>query len=199
MCLGLLVPLATALLRSPDDREFLERLKRRDPDAAAELYDRYGRVVYSLVFRIVRNQAVAEELVQEAFLRVWHRAQFFDAERGGFTTWILAVARNQAIDYLRSVTGRQWKGEIAMDRTDEPALFQGVEEELIHSDRVRQVRSAIGKLKDTHRQVIELAYFEGLSQTEIAERISQPLGTVKTWMRTGLKLLRDELDEKVPA
>ncbi|WP_321474758.1 sigma-70 family RNA polymerase sigma factor [uncultured Paludibaculum sp.] len=195
----ILVPLATALLRSPEDLAFLERLKRREPDAAAELYDRYGRIVYSLVLRMVRNQAVAEELVQEAFLRVWHRSQFFDPEKGGFATWILAVARNQAIDYLRSVTGRQWKGEVAMDRMDEPALFQTIEEELIHTDRVRQIRSAIGKLKDTHRQVIELAYFEGLSQTEIAARISQPLGTVKTWMRTGLKLLRDELDTKVPA
>lgn len=195
----ILVPLSAALLRSPEDRAFLERLRLREPDAAAELYDRYGRLVYSLVYRMVRNQAVAEEVVQEAFLRVWHRAQFFDPEKGSFSTWILAVARNQAIDYLRSVTGRQWKGEVAMDRMDEPALFQDIEQDLIQSDRVRQVRSAIGRLKDTHRQVIELAYFEGLSQTEIAERISQPLGTVKTWMRTGLKLLRDELDTKVPA
>lgn len=199
MCVGILVPLVTALQRAPEDRAFLERLKRREPDAAAELYDRYGRLIYALVFRMVRNQAVAEELVQEAFLRVWHRAQFFDAEKGGFTTWILAVARNQAIDYLRSVTGRQWKGEVAMDRMDEPALFQGIEEDLIQTDRIRQIRAAIGTLKETHRQVIELAYFEGLSQTEIAERISQPLGTVKTWMRTGLKLLRDELGGKVPA
>ncbi|MGC4048535.1 MAG: sigma factor-like helix-turn-helix DNA-binding protein [Paludibaculum sp.] len=86
-----------------------------------------------------------------------------------------------------------------MDRMDEPALFQGIQEDLIQTDRIRQIRAAIGTLKETHRQVIELAYFEGLSQTEIAERISQPLGTVKTWMRTGLKLLRDELDGKVPA
>lgn len=199
LCAWILVPLAAALLRTPEEQAFLQRLQRRDPDAAAELYDRYGRLVYSLIYRMVRNQAVAEEIVQEAFLRIWHRAQFFDPEKGSFSTWIVAVARNQAIDYLRSVTGRQWKGEVAMDVMDEPAHFTDIEEDLIQTDRVRQIRHAISHLKETHRQVIELAYFEGLSQTEIAERISQPLGTVKTWMRTGLKLLRDELDQKVPA
>src|ERR1700723_108510 len=98
--------LMMAVYASSEDRALIERLKRRDPQALAELYDRYGRVAYSLVLRVVRDQAIAEDLVQETFLRVWNRVHSIDSERGAIGPWLLAVARNRAIDYLRSQAGR---------------------------------------------------------------------------------------------
>jgi len=194
LALGLL-PLA---VRLAEDGDLVRRLKAREPHAMSELYDRYARVAYSLILRIVRNTAVAEDLVQETFLRVWNRVQGFDAERGGLGPWLLAVARNRAIDYLRSAAGRM-RNAMELPETEHPALFADMEKELLNSDRVRRVRVALEKLSENQRAVIELAYFEGLSQAEMAERMRQPLGTVKTWVRTALKSLRDELGTAVPA
>src|SRR5215208_2884327 len=110
----LLLPLiAATILRYPEDGDLARRLKARDGDVIGELYDRYGRIAYTLILRIVRDRAVAEDLVQESFLRVWNRAQAFDAERGGLGPWILTVARNQALDYIRSVQGRVWSGMVS--------------------------------------------------------------------------------------
>src|SRR6476661_9431678 len=101
---------AATVLRFPEDADVVRRLKSRDADVIGELYDRYGRIAYTLILRIVHDRAVAEDLVQESFLRVWNRAQAFDAERGSLGPWILTVARNQALDYIRSVQGRVWSG-----------------------------------------------------------------------------------------
>lgn len=165
----------------------------------ADLYDRYGRLSYSLIYRIVRDSGTAEDLVQETFLRVWNRVQAFDAERGALGPWILAIARNRAIDYLRSVDGRMAQSATELNANEHPTLFGDLEREVLNSDRARQLRSAFKKLNDNQRMVIELAYFEGLSQTEMAERMRQPLGTVKTWVRTALRLLRAELGEVLTA
>src|SRR5260370_11951449 len=102
----MLVPLLLALEFGETDPDLAARIKRRDPQAMADLYDRYGRLAYSLILRIVRDREMAEDLVQETFLRVWTRAQAFDSERGALGPWLLAVARNRAIDYLRSAHGR---------------------------------------------------------------------------------------------
>src|SRR5581483_9478213 len=102
----MLLSLAMAVL-APGDAELAARLQRRDAQALAELYDRYGRLAYAIIARVVRDAAVAEDLTQETFLRVWNRAQAFDAERGALGAWLLAVARNRAIDYLRSAGGRE--------------------------------------------------------------------------------------------
>jgi RNA polymerase sigma-70 factor (ECF subfamily) len=165
----------------------------------SDLYDRYGRIAYSLIFRVVRDTGVAEDLVQETFLRVWNRIHSFDQERGALGPWILTVARNRAIDYLRSVDGRMSAGSLELDRTEIPALFSGLNDGALALDRARRLKSAFEKLNPNHRTVIELAYFEGLSQTEMAERMKQPLGTIKTWVRTALKALREELAEKAIA
>jgi RNA polymerase sigma-70 factor, ECF subfamily len=167
-------------------------LQRRDPQALGELYDRYGRIVFTVILRVVRDAAIAEDLVQETFLRVWNRVQGFDAEKGAIAPWLLAVARNRAIDYLRSVAGRE-RNALEFEETDHPSLFVDMEHEILTSDKARVIKGAMEKLNANQRQVIELAYFEGLSQTEMAERMGQPLGTVKTWVRTALKNLRDEL------
>jgi RNA polymerase sigma-70 factor (ECF subfamily) len=194
----MMLPLLLAIELGEGDEELAERLRRRDGRAMAELYDRYGRLVFSLILRVVRDTAITEDLVQETFLRVWNRVQGFDAEKGALGPWVLAVARNRAIDYLRSAAGRmrnQWE----VEESEHPALFTDFEKLLLNSDRVRRIKVALEKLSQNQRSVIELAYFEGLSQTEIAARMGQPLGTVKTWSRAALKALRDELGTAVPA
>ena len=194
----LLLPILMAVRAAEDDTNLVERMQRRDPQALAELYDRYGRVVYALILRVVRDGGIAEDLVQETFLRVWNRVHGFDAQKGSIGPWLLAVARNRAIDYLRSAGGRE-RNAVEYEEIEHPALFCDMEKDILTSDKARIVKSAIGKLSPNQRQVIELAYFEGLSQTEMAERMGQPLGTVKTWVRAALKNLRDELGAVVPA
>jgi RNA polymerase sigma-70 factor, ECF subfamily len=194
----LFLPLLLAIHGPASDGDLVERLQRRDPQALGELYDRYGRMAYSLILRIVRDTGTAEDLVQETFLRVWNRVQGFDAEKGSIGPWLLAVARNRAIDYLRSASGRE-RNAYEFDETDHPALYSDMEHDLLVSDKARRVKQAMLKLPANHRQVLELAYFEGLSQTEMAERMGQPLGTVKTWVRTALKSLRDDLGVVVTA
>ena len=188
----MLLPLLMAIRTPAGDPDLVARLQRRDPQALAELYDRYGRLVYALILRVVRDRGVAEDLVQETFLRVWNRVHGFDAEKGAIGPWLLAVARNRAIDYLRSASGRE-RNAVEFEETDHPSLYVDMEQDILTSDKARVVKQAMEKLSPQQRQVIELAYFEGLSQTEMAERMKQPLGTVKTWVRTALKNLRDEL------
>jgi len=194
-----LLPLLLALEFGEADAELAERLKRREPQAMADLYDRYGRLAYSLILRIVRDPEMAEDLVQETFIRVWSRAQAFDSERGALGPWLLAVARNRAIDYLRSVDGRMARSSYELVEMENPALFANLESRVVMSDMASRIRTAMSKLNSNHRSVIEMAYFDGLSQTEIAEKLGQPLGTVKTWARTALKNLREELGMAAPA
>jgi RNA polymerase sigma-70 factor (ECF subfamily) len=193
----LILAVAATALRFPEDADLARRLKARDETAVGELYDRYGRLAYTLIYRIVRDQSVAEDLVQESFLRVWNRAHAFDAERGSLGPWILTVARNQALDYIRSVQGRVWSGMVSAD-SEHPGAFRDWEGDMLDGIRLDQVQTALTKLSDNQRTVIELAYFEGLSQSEMADRLKQPLGTVKTWIRTALKTLRDELSVATP-
>jgi RNA polymerase sigma-70 factor (ECF subfamily) len=193
------IPLLSAVLKFKDDADLASRLQRRDPNAMGELYDRYGRLTYSVILRIVRNEAVAEDLVQETFIRIWNRVQGFDHERGALGPWILTVARNRAIDYLRSIEGRRTETVFELEKLEHPSLFANLETEIFNLDRVRLLKEAFQKLNANQRTVLELAYYEGLSQTEMSERLKQPLGTVKTWVRTALKALREELGEAVTA
>jgi RNA polymerase sigma-70 factor, ECF subfamily len=194
----ILFPILMTVSAPHDDAELVARMQRRDPHALAELYDRYGRVTFSLILRVVRDTGIAEDLVQETFLRVWNRVHGFDPRKGSIGPWLLAVAHNRAIDYLRSAGGRE-RCAMEYEDVDHPALYCNMENDLLASDKARVVKSAIQKLSPNQRQVIELAYFEGLSQSEMAERMGQPLGTVKTWVRTALKNLRDELSAVVSA
>lgn len=191
------VGVLSAVLRFHDDGELVDRLRRRDPHAMAILYERYGRLTYSLILRIVRNQAVAEDLVQETFLRVWNRVAAFDKQKGALGPWVLTVARNRAIDYLRSVEGRAPESTFDLERLEHPTLFSSAQGGMLTDDRVKILRDAVERLDPNQRILIELAYYEGLSQTEMAERLRQPLGTVKTRVRSALRVLRQELGEAV--
>ena len=192
-------PIASVLLRSKEDAVLVERLRSRDPDAMGELYDRYSRITYSLIYRVVRNQSIAEDLVQETFIRVWNRMQGFDHQKGALGSWILTVARNRSIDYLRSVDGRMTANSLEVEKMENPAMFSSMESEIMNMDRVRSLKTAFEKLEANHRLVLELAYFEGMSQTEMAGKLQKPLGTVKTWVRQALKALREEMGEEAVA
>jgi RNA polymerase sigma-70 factor (ECF subfamily) len=180
------------LLSTPGDADLVERLKRRDPKALAQLYDRFGRVAYSVIFRMVRDAAIAEDLVQETFLRVWTRIGSLDTQKGSIGIWLVTIARNRALDYLRSTAARE-RQATDVEEIERPSLYQDLEKDILKSDDSRRIQSAMGKLSPNQRQVIELAYFEGLSQSEMAERMGQPLGTVKTWVRAALNVLRSEM------
>lgn len=193
------LPPLVAALAGGDESDLARRLKSREPQAMADLYDRYGRLIYGLIYRMVRNSAAAEDLVQETFLRIWNRVQAFDQERGALGPWVLTVARNRAIDYLRSVDGRMAQSAFEVEKLEHPALFRDFENDILNLDRARMLRAAFEKLTPNQRVVLELAYFEGLSQSEMAERMKQPLGTVKTWVRTALKTLREQMGEAATA
>ncbi len=192
MCAGVILPLILAVYAGPQDRALIERLKRRDPQALADLYDRYGKMAYSLILRVIRDQAIAEDLVQETFLRVWNRVHLIDSEKGAPGPWLLAIARNRALDYLRSSAGRQ-RNSVELDENEHAPLYCDMEAGILLSDQARRVRVAMDRLAPNYRTVMELAYFEGLSQSEMAAKMGQPLGTIKTWVRTALQSLRDEL------
>jgi RNA polymerase sigma-70 factor (ECF subfamily) len=175
------------------DEELARRLQKREEAAMADLYDRYGRLAWSVIVAIVRDNSLAEDLVQETFLRVWNRIQFFEPGRGALGPWLLAIARNRAIDHVRSVSSRMDRGSVELDVTSHPSLFVDMERQLVNNDHGRLIGDALKKLNANQQRVIELAYYEGLSQTEMAERMGQPLGTVKTWVRTALTTLRESL------
>jgi RNA polymerase sigma-70 factor, ECF subfamily len=187
-----MLPLLLALYAGPEELALIERLQRRDPQALAELYDRYGRTAYSLILRVVRDKAIAEDLVQETFLRVWNRVHTIDSAKGAVGPWLLAIARNGAIDYLRSSAGRE-RNAVELDEAGHAPLYGDLEAEILVSDQARRAKAAMGRLAPNYRTVMELAYFEGLSQSEMSVRMGQPLGTIKTWVRAALQCLRDEL------
>jgi RNA polymerase sigma-70 factor (ECF subfamily) len=181
------------------DGELALRLQRREPAAMTDLYDRFGKLAYSVIVGIVRDGAIAEDLVQETFLRVWNRIHAFDAARGALGPWLLAIARNRAIDHIRSLSARMDRGAYELDVREHPSLFFDMERDVLNTDHARIIRNAVAKLSASQQKVIELAYYEGLSQTEMAERMGQPLGTVKTWVRSALRHLREELGQTVAA
>ncbi len=195
LAIVILILLLLSVSFAEGDRELALRLKRREAAAMAELYDRFGRVAYSVIFTIVRDSGIAEDLVQETFLRVWNRMSAFDAERGSIGPWLLTVARNRAIDHIRSAGARMTRNAYELEEREHPSLFVNAEQEIVTADEARRIHTALASLSANQKRVIELAYFEGLSQTEMAEKLGEPLGTVKTWARSALKRLRQELEK----
>jgi RNA polymerase sigma-70 factor, ECF subfamily len=175
------------------DRELVERLQRRDTQAMADLYDRFGRLVYSVIYAIVRDSGIAEDLLQETFVRIWNRVSGFDAQRGALGPWLLTIARNRAIDHIRSAGARNSKNLFELEEREHKSTEIDAELDLQNKDQAKVIHAAMNKLTVNQRRVIELAYYQGLSQMEIAEKLGEPLGTVKTWIRGALKKLREEL------
>jgi RNA polymerase sigma-70 factor (ECF subfamily) len=175
------------------DAALVQQLLRRDVRAFEQLYDRHSRIVYGLVLRILQQASTAEEVVQDIFLQLWRNASQYQASRGPFMPWLLTLARNRALDTLRLKSERQRRRE---DQTEElPQISQAPEYEraLDEKRRAEVVRSLMSSLTAPQKKAIELAYFEGLSHSEIAEALHEPLGTVKSWIRNGLIRLKEGL------
>jgi RNA polymerase sigma factor (sigma-70 family) len=173
------------------DEALLALVSRGDDSALGELYDRYGRIAYGLALRIVRDRALAEDVVQEGFLAVWRSAGTFRAEHGKPSTWILTLVHRRAVDLVRREERRR-AGPI--DELAQPAGEATDEEAWLRAQR-QVVQEALRKLPPDQREAIELAYYGGFTQSELAERLGQPLGTIKSRMFTGLRRLRELLAE----
>ena len=171
------------------DITLLEQLVARDSNALGTLYDRHGRLLFSLILRILKDRSEAEEVLQEVFVQAWTRANTYNVALGSPAGWLVGIARNRAIDRLRANSVRvRAIGAVPM-----PSPVETPEACASLSERQRNVQRALDALRPEQRQLIEQAYFKGLTQSELAAHFNLPLGTVKTRIRTGLLALRDQL------
>jgi RNA polymerase sigma factor (sigma-70 family) len=183
-----MTPVARELAHLSDEALVL-LAARSQQGALAELYDRYGRPAYGLALRVLRDEALAEDAVQEAFLAIWRTASRFVPERGKASTWILTLVHRRAVDLVRR---EQRRRADPLESASDPSGRASDEEVELRSRR-RIVQAALRQLPDDQREALELAYYGGFTQSELAERLGVPLGTIKSRMFTGLRRLRDLL------
>ena len=176
------------------DRDAVGRMAGRDPDALAELYDRYARLIYSFALQIVGDQRDAEDVVQDVFSQAWAQAARYEVNRGAVAAWLLSITRSRAIDRLRARRARP-----DSEPSDERQLRDLVDPaephdlDVLTREQIARLREALAALPVLQRVVVEMAYFEGLTQSEIAARLEEPLGTVKTRVRLALLKLREAM------
>jgi len=175
------------------DATLLSRLLQKDVNAFEQLYDRHSRLVYGLVLRILQQASTSEEVVQDVFLQLWRNAEQYDSSRGPFVPWLCTMARNRALDQLRLKSERQRRREDQPDELPPVVVAPDYEKALDEKRRAERVRSLMASLTPQQKKAIELAYFEGLSHSEIAAALKEPLGTVKSWIRNGLLRLKEGL------
>jgi len=179
------------------DVELLHAIARGDEAALAHLYDAYRVILFGLLVRILNSREEAEDILQDVFIQVWRRAKDFDERRGRPFTWLVTLARSRAIDRLRMLSARQ---RLTMNAAQEQEHNESVSDALtdtVNSEQEAIVRRALATLPEEQRETLLLAYFEGLTQSEIASRIGAPLGTVKTRMRSGMIKLRALLESQL--
>jgi RNA polymerase sigma-70 factor (ECF subfamily) len=177
------------------DVHLLQAIARRDESALRSLYDRYRLILFGLLVRILNSREEAEDILQEVFLQVWRRATDFDERRGKPFTWLVTLARSRAIDRLRHLSSRERTANAAAaGRTDETS---DAAQDAFQSEQRELVAGALAELPEEQRRALMLAYFEGLTQSEIAARLGTPLGTVKTRMRSGMMKLRELLSTRM--
>ena len=175
--------------RSQEIAALISRAAAGDQHAVSELYDATSRMVYGLVLRILYDEAAAEEVMLDVYMQVWRQAAAYDAGRGAPLAWLATIARSRAIDRLRA--GRQeWQRARSLETVSQLSTGESLEEAAYVAELREVVRGALGTLSDEQREALELAYYGGLSHSEIAERLGQPLGTVKTRIRLGMMKLR---------
>lgn len=173
------------------ERQLLERIKSGDKSAFRELYSRFSQVVFNLAFRMLRSREEAEETVQEIFLQVWNKADTYDPSRSAVSTWIINIARSRAIDRLRTLGYKDKTMELDEERlksgSDPFRIIEGTEEQS------KIIREALDTLPENQKAAIEMVYFEGLTHVEAAEKLNEPVGTIKTRIRLGVAKLREKI------
>lgn len=180
------------------DQELLSEIADKNRDALAALYDRYGRRVFGMSVRVLNDAVRSEEVTQDVFVRVWRRAQTYTPSKGKFTTWLFRIAHNRTIDELRKIRrDKSRNSDDIADHYDLESPSISPPDAAVANSEYEQVRVALSVLPAAQRQVVELSYFKGYTQSEIAEETGQPLGTVKTRMRLALKKLRKALQEEI--
>jgi RNA polymerase sigma-70 factor (ECF subfamily) len=177
------------------DAELLRQITAGNRAAFGQFYDRHATLMYSIAFQILRDSGEAEDVLQETFVQIWEKAKNFNPELGKSSSWVAVLVRNKAIDRVRTL---QRRSRLAEEAGAESALaneFSETVNETIHGrEKANLIQSAITELPAEQRQAIELAFFSGLTQNEISEKLHQPLGTVKARIRRGLLKLRDQLE-----
>lgn len=180
------------------DAELLRATARGDEAAFASLYDKFSPILFGLLLRILHSRTEAEDVLQEVFLQVWQQARAYDSSRGRAFTWMVTLARSRAIDRLRAVDSRDRAAQRSIEDAPTTARQEDAADEVaIRGERAEVVRNALSELPEEQQQVLLLAYLEGMSQSEIAAAKNQPLGTVKTRTRAGLKKLTETLRSKL--
>jgi RNA polymerase sigma-70 factor (ECF subfamily) len=181
---------AAAPQQSPDDMRMVALLRERPGEGVAQLYDRYGRVVYSVALRIVHDHGTAEEITQDVFVRCWRSIASYDAGRGSLASWLLTIAHHRAIDVLRSRHGKELRNTVSDERLE----LLATNDPLIDNALLRgEVQAALHELPSAQREIIELIFWGGFTRREAAERLDIPLGTVHTRLRLGMDKLRATL------
>jgi RNA polymerase sigma-70 factor (ECF subfamily) len=188
----------TEVLHRLADEDLMPLVERKDAAAFELVYDRHGGAAYSLAYRIVGDRNTAEDVTQEAFLSLWRSGARYDRARGSVRTWLLGVVRNRAIDSLRREATRAPTVELELERLpDKGPYTELTDAEALRQEAAREVRGVLKMLPADQLKVIELAYFGGLSHSEIAEALGMPLGTVKGRMRLAMEKIRTALAEGV--
>jgi RNA polymerase sigma-70 factor (ECF subfamily) len=167
-----------------DDAALIARLRAGDENAMSDLYDRYSGVVYGVALRVLRDATAAEDLLQEVFLQLWRRPQSFNADRGRLAPWLAVIARNRAIDVLRKRPAEEDISELPITSTVD------LEDTALQRLAVDKVRGVVAALPAEQRKALEMAFFEGMTHTEIAAKTGEPLGTIKTRIRSALLAVR---------
>jgi len=189
-------PRTVASLSSSDDLAIVRRLAGGDPEAISALYDRFAPTLLAVARRILGPAGEAEEVLQETFLQAWHQADRYDPSRSSVSTWLILIARSRALDRFRSRDARG-RAAIAAAAEPRPEPSDRAEANVLHAERRTRVRAVLAELPVEQREVLELAFFEGLSQSEIAARTGAPLGTVKTRALLGMKKVRQALRHEI--
>jgi RNA polymerase sigma-70 factor (ECF subfamily) len=182
------------------DEILLQLIARSQENALSELYDRYSRLVYSVALNTLSDPGRAEEVTQDVFVRAWEKARTYSAEQGKVATWLASIARHRSIDLYRQSRSRHEDMQITWQDAEVIAMPDGqnVEWEVDLSERTQRIRRALALLPVEQKQAVGMAFFQGLSHPEIAEALGEPLGTVKTRIRLGMRKLRDLLQEEQP-
>jgi RNA polymerase sigma-70 factor, ECF subfamily len=183
---------------APSDLDLMQAIQAEDPDALAQLYDRYNGILKALILRVVHNEAEADDLLQEIFMEIWNQAKNFSAQKGKPLGWMVTLARRRAIDGLRKKQAYARAEERLQSETEQQPdawVHNATEEAIVLGDTRALMRKVIDGLPPAQQQAIDLAFFQGMSQREIAAKTNTPLGTVKTRLELGLKKIYDGLKE----